>query len=146
MLWFLGSEIWSRQVCRRALKSGVCGSVTMQSCRKMSGLIHYCSTNDYILSIFAFSCLNHFHVSVILEVWKLQIFSDQKFHTLSSALSRIWLSAKAPSMLSHLSSISSGWERSSFIGRTREPSGWSHALESYVEKVDRLQTVKSSPD
>lgn len=55
-------------------------------------------------------------------------------HTLSSALRRISLSGNAPSRDIHWSRTSCGSERSCLTGTTRDPIGWSHALESYTAK------------
>ena len=54
--------------------------------------------------------------------------------TLSSALSRISLSGKAPSRGIHWSRTSCGSENSSLTGTTRDPIGWSHALDNYRDK------------
>lgn len=56
------------------------------------------------------------------------------FLTLSSALSRISLSGKAPSRGIHWSRTSCGLESSSLTGTTRDPIGWSHALDNYTGK------------
>lgn len=52
-------------------------------------------------------------------------------HTLSSALRRISLSGKAPSRCIHWSRTSCGSERSALTGTTRDPIGWSHALDNF---------------
>ena len=56
------------------------------------------------------------------------------FLTLSSALSRIWLSDEAPSRGNHWSRTSSGSASSSLTGSTREPMGWSQALDNWDDE------------
>ena len=50
--------------------------------------------------------------------------------TLSSALSSTWLSGEAPSRGNHWSRTSSGSDSRSLTGSTRDPMGWSQALDS----------------
>lgn len=63
-------------------------------------------------------------------VCQLQQHTCSRMYTLSSALSRISLSGKAPSRCIHLSRTSWGSDSSSLTGTTRDPIGWSHALDS----------------
>lgn len=62
--------------------------------------------------------------------------------TLSSALSRISLSGKAPSRGIHWSRTSCGSESSSLTGTTRDPIGWSHALDNYTGKDTLIMSVR----
>lgn len=62
--------------------------------------------------------------------------------TLSSALSRISLSGKAPSRGIHWSRTSCGSESSSLTGTTRDPIGWSHALDNYRDKDTFIMSVE----
>lgn len=54
--------------------------------------------------------------------------------TFSSVLTKISLSGKAPSSCIHWSRTSCGSESSSLTGITKEPIGWSHALDNYRDK------------
>ncbi len=61
--------------------------------------------------------------------------------TLSSALSRISLSGKAPSRGIHWSRTSCGSESRSLTGTTSDPIGWSHALDNYRDEDTFVTSV-----
>ncbi len=93
------------------------------------------------------------HVGTRLSVWIDLILAECKhvllfstcwicvwFLTLSSALSRIWLSGIAPSRLSQRSSTRSFSSSSSLTGSTREPRAWPQLWESYKHTPNSYNT------
>lgn len=66
--------------------------------------------------------------------------------TLSSALSKISLSGKAPSKGIHWSKSSCGSDSSALTGTTIDPIGWSHALDNYRDKDTWITTVRVGDD